>query len=271
MRFSLYTCNLNVTLYINVHVVCMTGTNVWFAERKNANMLFWSLTNFLHCLVFIFSSVVFELAWLCNKKPLSHLIYCVLFWFLIIFSFPWQPSLFRPAILSELWARKYFIAIPPAALWPGSPGHHQHHHHKRNHFIIGTPAAAARAWHLSLSLSPPPQPALQPECKTFMFHVYRQRWRLITGQRAKKEHFQSELGGEASESRAAQSGSLGDDGPPWGREREAVRLGLKVWWGLFPSYSVIHRSDFASSHVILTVQFRAPQLRSFNNRSHRMC
>ncbi|TMS23070.1 Trafficking kinesin-binding protein 1 [Larimichthys crocea] len=89
---------------------------------------------------------------------------------------------------------------------------HHYYHHKCNQFITGTPAAAARARHLSISLSPS-QPAPQPEYKTCTPHSKRQRWRLVTGQSGTKELFQFELGGEASESGAAQSGSLGDEGP----------------------------------------------------------
>lgn len=134
----------------------------------------------------------------------------LLFLLLIIISFHWQPSLFRPAILSELWAREHFITIP-APFWPGRPDLHHYYHHKCNQFITGTPAAAARARHLSIPLSPP-QPALQPEYKTWAPHSKRQRWRLVTGQGGTKELFQFEPGGEASESGAAQSGSLGDEG-----------------------------------------------------------
>lgn len=188
----------------------------------------------------------------CATRKTSSYLLCLIFLFLIILFFCWQPSLFRPAILSELWAREHLIAIPPASLWPGKPEHH-HHHHKCNHFITGTRAAAEGAWHLSLSLSPP-QLAAQPEYKTFTLHSKTYTWRLIDRQTGKKEHFQFELGGEASESGVAQSGSLGDDGPQWSREREAVRHPLKVCVLFTTSAPLIHRSDFASSHVIPTVQ-----------------
>lgn len=132
----------------------------------------------------------------------------------MMIPFCWQPSLFRRAILLELWARERFAPIPPAALWPGRLDPH-HHHHKSSHFITATPAAAARARHLSFSLSPT-QPALHPQ--------HKKRWRLMHGPRGKKEHFQLELGGEASESRAAQSGSLGDDGSRWHSQTSSESL-----------------------------------------------
>lgn len=156
----------------------------------------------------------------CAARNYLVLLSVFYFCFKVLFFSSWQPLLFRPAILSELWAHEHFIAIPPAALWPGRPDHHHHHHHKCNHFITGTPAAAARAWHLSLSSSPP-QPALQPQYETFRRHSKRQRWRLVIGQRGKTEHVQFELGAEASESGVAQSGNLGDDRPQWSRKRSS--------------------------------------------------
>lgn len=151
-----------------------------------------------------------------------------------IIPFSLQLSLCQPANLSELWAREHFTHIPPAALWPGRPDRH----HKCNHFITGTSAAAAGERHLRL-ISPLPQPPLHTEYQTFTLYSHRERWRLRQGQRRKEELFQLEFGGEASESRVAQSGSLGDD--RWWRRREPVRHPPKVW------YRLIHLLPFSHS------------------------
>ncbi len=137
-----------------------------------------------------------------------------------------QPSLFRPAILSEQWAPEQFIGIfiPPSSALGSAHCHHRLH--KRNHSITGTPAAAGRARHLSLCLSQL-RLAPQPHYKPLTLHTERQRRRLVIGQRGKEEHFQLELGGEASQFGAAQSGSLGDGRPTRSREREAGGRPLK--------------------------------------------
>lgn len=136
-----------------------------------------------------------------------------------VFFPSWQPSVFQPATLSELWAREHFIVILPAAHRPRRP---DHSHSIRNHSVAGTSALAARAWDFSVPSSPS-QPALQPRYKSFRLHRKTQSRRLVITQRGETEHIQLELGGETSESGVAQSGSQRDDRPQLSRKRKRER------------------------------------------------